>query len=92
MIIRTPREIGLLVRESRRSHGLTQAALATRVQVSRKWIIDLEAGKRTSELGLVLRTLSALALELDISERSNHAPAPGRDIDAIIDASRRDRD
>jgi y4mF family transcriptional regulator len=91
MIIRTPREIGLLVRESRRAHGLTQAALAARVHVSRKWIIDLEAGKRTSELGLVLRTLNALALELDISERSDHTPSPGRDIDAIINASRRER-
>jgi len=35
--------------------------------VSRRWLSDLEAGKATAEIGLVLRTLDALGIELDAS-------------------------
>ena len=69
MLIRTTNDIGHLVRDQRKRQGLTQAHLATRVGVSRKWIIELESGKRTAELALVLRTLNALKVDLDAQPR-----------------------
>lgn len=66
MLIRTPHEIGLLVRESRRALGFTQAQLAERVGASREWVRLLESGaKPRLELGLTLRALTALGITLD---------------------------
>jgi HTH-type transcriptional regulator / antitoxin HipB len=65
MRIRTPREIGLLVRDRRKQIGVTQAALAERVGASREWIRQLEAGKAGLELGLTLRALGSLGLVID---------------------------
>ena len=65
MIVRTPREIGLLVREHRRAAGFTQASLAERVGASREWIRLLESGKPRLELGLTLRALTALGITLN---------------------------
>lgn len=92
MIIRAPQELGHLVRDSRLRKGITQAYLATQVGVSRKWIIDLEAGKRTTDLSLVLRTLNALGLELDAHDRRARDPKDrGVDINEIVEAARRAR-
>lgn len=65
MIVRTPREIGLLVQDRRRAAGVTQAALAERVGASREWIRLLESGKPRLELGLTLRALTALGITLN---------------------------
>jgi HTH-type transcriptional regulator / antitoxin HipB len=65
MRIRTPREIGLLVRDRRKQIGVTQATLAERVGASREWIRQLEAGKAGLELGLTLRALGSLGLVID---------------------------
>jgi hypothetical protein len=60
------------------------------VGASRKWIIDLESGKRTTDLSLVMRTLNVLGIALDAHERSE-ATSKEVDIDAIVDAARRGR-
>jgi HTH-type transcriptional regulator/antitoxin HipB len=65
MIVRTSREIGLLVRDRRRAAHVTQAALAERVGASREWIRLLESGKPRLELGLTLRALTALGITLN---------------------------
>ena len=70
MRIRTPREIGLLVRDRRKTTGITQAALAERVGASREWIRQLEAGKAGLELGLTLRALGSLGLVIDARDAS----------------------
>lgn len=57
------------MRGLRRAAGLSQVDLARRVGVSRQWLIDLEAGKRTVEAGLVLGALQALGATLDVSGR-----------------------
>ncbi len=92
MIIRTPRELGHLVRDARTRRALTQAQLADEVGVSRKWIIDLEAGKRTTDLSLVLRTLNALQLTLDVNDGARQrAKRAISDIDAIVAAAIKSR-
>ena len=65
MLIRTTREVGLLVRDRRRAVRLTQGELAERVGASREWIRQLESGKPRLELGLTLRALTALGIALD---------------------------
>lgn len=92
MIVNSPKDLGLLVRDTRVKRRLTQASLASTVGVSRKWLIDLEAGKRTADLSLVLRTLRALGLELDAKDRSHRlAGRTDVDINSIVDRARRKR-
>jgi len=65
----TTDRVGQAVRAARSASGMTQRELATRAGVSRRWLIDLEAGRsQRSELGLLLATLRALGLSLTIEE------------------------
>lgn len=73
MRIRTARDIGLLARDQRKAAGLTQAQLAEHVGASREWIRQLESGKPGLKLGLTLRALSALGIELNAD-----SPEPSR--------------
>lgn len=91
MIVRTPRDLGLLIRERRKKLGLDQAELAKRVGVSRLWVIEFEKGKPRAEVGLVMRTLLALGLQLDVAAESAAAAVKRSagatsvpDIDAIV--------
>ena len=96
MNIKDDRDLGLVVRERRRELGLDQAAVAERVGVSRQWVVEVEKGKPRAEVGLLLRLLRALGLELDASVRGAAEPEEsGRsaleliDIDAVIERSRK---
>ena len=91
MIIRTANDLGHLIRDQRRQAKLTQEQLARRVGVSRKWIVDIEGGKRTAELSLALRTLRALGIDLDARQRRAHHGRNTPDLDAIIDAAKKPR-
>lgn len=67
---------GQLVCDQRKQRGWSQTQLAEKVGVSRLWISQLENGKETVEFGLVLRTLRALDLILDVSKVTAN-PFPG---------------
>jgi HTH-type transcriptional regulator/antitoxin HipB len=69
MWVKTPHELAQVVREQRKRRGLSQQRLSELVGVSRQWIIALEQGKPTAELGLVLQALSAIGLRVDIRDR-----------------------
>lgn len=56
--------------DSRRLANLTQAELAERAQVSRRTIIDFEAGKSDIGMRRLMRILSALNLSLSVSPAS----------------------
>ncbi|MFQ4149408.1 helix-turn-helix domain-containing protein [Arthrobacter sp. LAPM80] len=62
--IDTPAAAGALIRAQRMNHSLTQQALADTAGVSRKFLIDLEAGHERAELGKTLAVLAALGLSL----------------------------
>lgn len=82
MQIRTATELGALVRDRRQAAAWSQAALASRAGVSRRWLAALEGGKASSELGLVLRTLDALGLAISIEAAGT---ATGDvDLDAVL--------
>jgi DNA-binding XRE family transcriptional regulator len=51
MRIRTPIDLGALIRERRRALRLDQKTLADKVGVSRQWIVDIEKGKIERESG-----------------------------------------
>jgi HTH-type transcriptional regulator / antitoxin HipB len=95
MIIRTPSEIGALIREHRNLAGLDQAQLAKLVGVSRKWIVDVERGNPGASLALVLRTLRSLKIALDaapasrVKNKKEPAVDSGVDLDAFIDSFKR---
>jgi HTH-type transcriptional regulator/antitoxin HipB len=76
-----PRDLGRYIRDQRREAALTQIELAARAAVSRRWLSDLEAGKSTAEVGLVLKVVAALGLMVDIRA----APQPEIDLDQMLD-------
>jgi len=80
MLIRTAREVALLVKDTRRATGMTQAELAERVGASREWVRLLESGKPRLELGLTLRALSALGITLDARAPTPTSSVPGRPV------------
>lgn len=83
MRVRRLDEIGQVIRGRRKELGLTQLELATRVGVSRQWIVAIEGGKPRAQVSLLLETLRALGLELSILP-----PADSSELDSIIEAHR----
>jgi y4mF family transcriptional regulator len=89
MLIRTPTDLGAVIRDRRKQLGLGQADLASRIGVSRQWIIGVERGRARAELALVLRALDELGIRLDArtGDQSSKSQA-GPDIDSIIASAR----
>lgn len=70
MEIRRTDDLGALIREFRSQKGLTQAELATRLQVSTRWLSHFENGKATAQIGLVIRALNELGYRLSVEPAS----------------------
>lgn len=66
MLVHNARELGLRMRDQRLELGLSQAALAKQIGVDRAWVIRVERGNAGAEIGLVLKALNALGLDLDV--------------------------
>ena len=77
MRIKTVGMIGELVRDQRKQRGWSQTQLAEKADVSRLWIGHLEKGKESVELGLVLKTLRALEINLEAFLQSKNPVAGG---------------
>ena len=94
MRIRTPADLGSLIRDRRIKLGLDQRSLAQKVGVSRQWIVEVEKGKPRAEIGLLLRTINALGIFLATEEDASAkkgSGAPPVDIDSIVAAARGER-
>ena len=95
MEIRRPAELGAYIMTIRRARGLSQERLAERLGVSRIWVGQMERGKASPRLDLVLRTLNELEITLSVAadgEKDAPASPPGPspdviDIDAIADTN-----
>lgn len=87
MRIISARDLAAVARGRRRSLGLSQEDLARRAGVSRQWLGMFERGKRTAELGLAIRLLDTLGLDLDVRERDQASPPAGSavDLDRLLD-------
>ena len=89
MFLRTSTDIGHLVREQRKKRGWTQAIFAKRLSVSRLWVVQLEQGKETLQLGLVLRALNELEMPIQIhlsspTRTTKPESLPSIDLDEVI--------
>jgi len=71
--VHTVDEIAALVQQTRKQSGISQQALADRIGASRQWVQRLEAGVPGIELGLTLRTLTALGIQLDLRASASAA-------------------
>ena len=63
----TPQDIGRLVRETRKGLGVTQKELALTSGTGLRFIIELEKGKETAEIGKVLTILQTLGIQLTLT-------------------------
>ena len=62
--IRTVADFGALLREARKRQGYTQAELADVAGVGVTYIINLERGKMTAEIGKALHLCELLSISL----------------------------
>lgn len=64
MRIENAEQFGEVVAQARRALGLTQRDLALAIGTGERFIVELEAGKRTAQLGKALAAASAVGLHL----------------------------
>lgn len=63
----TPTDIGTAIRAARKAQGLRQDELAAAANVGVRFLIELEAGKETAQLGKTLAVLAALGINIALS-------------------------
>lgn len=64
-MIKTAREFGQLVAKARKALGITQRELALAINVGERFIVELEAGKPTAQLGKALAAARAAGVRLE---------------------------
>lgn len=62
----TPKTIGELVKSTRKSMGVTQKDLAMTSGTGLRFIIELEQGKSTCQLGKALTVLQTLGVKIEL--------------------------
>jgi HTH-type transcriptional regulator / antitoxin HipB len=68
------RTLGELIRSRRTALGLRQPDLALAANVGIRFIVEIENGKETCQIGLTLRLLKALGI--DLFAHTEAAPSP----------------
>jgi y4mF family transcriptional regulator len=71
----TPAQIGAVIRSTRKALGVTQRDLALTSGTGLRFIIELEKGKETCELGKALRVLHTLGIEMTLSSQASKQAA-----------------
>jgi HTH-type transcriptional regulator/antitoxin HipB len=87
MFIRTPADLGAIIRDRRRQLQLDQSTFAKRIGVSRQWVVGVERGHARAAMGLVLRAIDDLGIRLDAGiDQTNRrgSTASAIDINAIV--------
>jgi len=67
MNTKNPQQLGAAIRARRRQLNVTQKDLAMTCGTGLRFIIDLEKGKPTCQIGKILQVLQALGLKLQVS-------------------------
>jgi len=75
--IRTSAGLGDLLRRHRKSRGLSQVDAAALAGVGPRFLSELERGKATAEIGLVLRVLDRFGLKVVIAQRDGTPVSAG---------------
>jgi HTH-type transcriptional regulator / antitoxin HipB len=63
----SPQQIGALIRQTRKNLGVTQKDLALTSGTGLRFVIDLERGKETCEIGKALSVLQTLGIRLTLT-------------------------
>ncbi|MBN9663621.1 MAG: helix-turn-helix transcriptional regulator [Acidobacteria bacterium] len=63
----TPTKVGQLIRETRKQLGVTQKDLALTSGTGLRFVVDLEGGKETCQLGKVLTVLHTLGIHITLT-------------------------
>lgn len=71
----TPQEVGKLVKTTRKQVGVTQRDLALTSGTGLRFVIDLEKGKPTCQLGKVLTVLQTLGVQIQLQPPASIAKA-----------------
>lgn len=71
MRIRTADELGAAIRARRKAKGLTQPQLAELAGVSIRFVSEVERGRATAGVGLVLLLCARLALDVAVVDRES---------------------
>jgi transcriptional regulator with XRE-family HTH domain len=69
----SPLDLGAAIRERRGELSLTQDDLAASIGVSRKVIGEMERGKRTVHVDIVLRAAGAVGLNVGVEPRGERS-------------------
>lgn len=75
----TPKEIGSTIKANRKAMGVTQKDLALTSGTGLRFIIELEKGKPTSQIGKVLTVLQTLGIQLTLSSPTVRESGNGQD-------------
>lgn len=63
----TPQQIGAVIKNTRKGLGVTQKDLALTSGTGLRFVIDLEKGKETCEIGKALKILHTLGIKLTLT-------------------------
>jgi len=90
VLVNSINDLASAVRGGRLRAGLSQEQVAARAGVSRQWVGELERGKPTAELGLVLGLLDALELNIELDDRGSagQPTTASVDLDGVLDEYR----
>ena len=65
----TAQELGSIIQKTRKAQGMTQPQLAMACGTGVRFIVDLEAGKETCQLGKALLVVQMLGLNLAVGQQ-----------------------
>jgi len=71
----SPQDIGKLIRDTRKRLGVTQRDLALTSGTGLRFVIDLEKGKETCQIGKALTILNTLGIKVTLTP----PPAPSKE-------------
>ena len=77
--VNSPKALAAALSQRRADLDMTQAEVAYAAGVSRQWLVAVEQGKSTAEIGRVLRVVRVLGLDVGLTIRP-----PSTSIDAIL--------
>ena len=69
----TPKDLGKIVRDTRKKLGVTQKDLALTSGTGLRFVIDLEKGKETCQIGKALTILYTLGIRLALTPPASPA-------------------
>lgn len=86
MLVRSSSDLGAVIQDRRKQLKLDQAEIAKKIGVSRQWVIEVEKGHARAQLGLVLRAIDVLNIQLDASTSQRNQVEHSRVVPIYIDA------